>query len=300
MTQIKQPPTGGDTMPPDTVQPGTVQPDTVWTEPVSFMDRIPRSVAMILLLAGFVLLWQAAYALELISRIIMPSPLETAEDLLYVGYNLITGDYMLGALWTTTQEVFHGFFLATFIGFSFGLLVGETAFGERAVMPYLVAINAMPKVAFAPLFVSWLGFGIASKVALAAFIAVFPVIVGTAAGLHAADENARLLFRTIGASRWQTLVKLKLPVGMPHFFAGLKNAAVLVVVGAVIGEFLGGGKGFGELIRIAASQLNTPRVFSLIIYLSFLGLSVFWLVTFIQRRLVFWHRESVLEEGFTN
>ena len=277
-----------------------VPTDTVWTEPVSFVDRIPRSVAMILLLVVFVLLWQAVYGLELVSPIILASPLETAEDLVFVGYNLITGGYMLGALWITTQEVIHGFLLAVAIGFLFGLLVGETAFGERAVMPYLVAINAMPKVAFAPLFVSWLGFGIMSKLALAAFIAVFPVIIGTAAGLHAADENARLLFRTMGASRWQTLIKMKLPVGMPHFFAGLKNAAVLVVVGAVIGEFLGGGKGFGELIRVAASQLNTPRVFSLIVYLSFLGLALFWIVTLTQRRLVFWHKESVLEAGLTN
>ena len=87
------------------------------------------------------------------------------------------------------------------IGFSLGVLVGETAFGERAVMPYLVAIDTMPKIAFAPLFIAWLGFGISSKVALAAFIATFPIVVGTAAGLHAADENARMLFKTMGASR---------------------------------------------------------------------------------------------------
>ena len=80
-----------------------------------------------------------------------------------------------------------GLGIATTLGFLLGLLVGETAFGERAVMPYLVAINAMPKVAFAPLFVAWLGFGIASKVALSGFVAIFPVIVGTAAGIHAAD-----------------------------------------------------------------------------------------------------------------
>ena len=151
-------------------------------------------------------------------------------------------------------------------------------------------------LAFAPLLVSWLGFGIASKVALAAFIAFFPVIVGTAAGLHAADQNARMLFKTMGASRWQTLVQLKLPIGMPHFFSGLKNAAVLTVVGAVVGEFLGGGKGFGELIRVAAAQLDTPRVFSLIIYLSLLGLATFWIVAWAQRRFVFWHKETVTEE----
>jgi len=271
-------------------------PQTVWKEHVSWLDRVPRSIAMIVLMIAFLAVWQVVYELHIISPIIMPSPLETIADLFYVGGNLLSGDYMLAALWVTTQEVLIGFAIAIGVGFLCGLLVGETAFGEKAVMPYLVAINAMPKVAFAPLFVSWLGFGIASKVALASFVALFPVIVGTAAGLHAADENARMLFRTMGASRLQTLIKLKLPTGMPHFFAGLKNAAVLVVVGAVVGEFLGGGKGFGELIRIAASQLNPPRVFSLIIYLSLLGLATFWVVVWLQRRFVFWYKESV-DEG---
>jgi len=270
---------------------------TVWVEHVSWLDRVPRSVSMIVLMIGFLAVWQLFYMSGLISPIIMPGPWETIVDLVFVGKNLITGDYMLKALWVTTQEVIIGFAIAVVLGFVLGVLVGETAFGERAVMPYLVAINAMPKVAFAPLFVSWLGFGIMSKVALAAFVALFPVIVGTAAGLHAADQNARMLFQTMGASRMQTLIKLKLPIGMPHFFAGLKNAAVLVVVGAVVGEFLGGGKGFGELIRIAASQLQTPRVFSLIIYLSLLGLATFWLVVVVQRKLVFWHKESVTDGG---
>jgi NitT/TauT family transport system permease protein len=200
---------------------------------------------------------------------------------------------MLGALWITIKEVIYGFALALAIGFSLGVVVGETTFGERAVMPYLVAIDTMPKIAFAPLFVAWLGFDIASKVALAAFIATFPIVVGTAAGLHAADDNARMLFKTMGASRWQTLVKMKLPTGLPHLFTGLKIASVGVMAGAITGEFLGGGKGFGELIRISASQLNTPRVFSLILYLSLVGLALFALVTWTQRRFVFWHRAEV-------
>jgi len=285
------------TQPQKTVEKETVG-QTFVTEKVAWIDRIPRSVAMLLLLVIFLLLWQLVYELRLISPIILPTPIETIFDLFYVGKNVLTGQYMLHALWVTTKEVLFGFAIAIAVGFFFGLVVGETAFGERAVMPYLVAVNAMPKVAFAPLFVSWLGFGIASKVALSAFIAVFPVIVGTAAGLHAANENELMLFRTMGASRWQMLLKLKLPIGMPHFFAGLKNAAVLVVVGAVVGEFLGGGKGFGELIRVAASQLNTPRVFSLIIYLSLLGLATFWIVIWLQRKLIFWHKETVTEQTF--
>src|SRR3546814_13916046 len=127
---------------------------------------------------------------------------------------------MLGPLWITLKEVFYGFILATVIGFTLGVLVGETAFGERAVMPYLVALDTMPKVAFAPLFIAWLGFGIESKVALATYIAPFPLIVGTAAGPHAADEHARMLFKTLGASRVQARIKLTLPPDMPHTSPG--------------------------------------------------------------------------------
>lgn len=267
--------------------------DTVWVQEVSFIDSVPRSIAMIFVFLVFIGIWQFVTAFGFVSPIILPTPMETLKDMIFVGKNLLTGGYMLTALWITILEVIYGFALAIAIGFTLGILVGETAFGEKAVMPYLVAIDTMPKVAFAPLFVAWLGFGIESKVALAAFIATFPIVVGTAAGLHAADENARMLFKTMGASRMQTLFKMKLPTGLPQIFTGLKIGAVGVMAGAITGEFLGGGKGFGELIRVAASQLNTPRVFSLILYLSLVGLALYLLVQFTQRKVVFWHEERV-------
>jgi NitT/TauT family transport system permease protein len=272
-------------------------PETVWSEHVSLIDRIPRSVAMAGLFAAFIGIWQLTCMSGLVSPIILPTPGETGEDILFVGHNIATGGYLLTALWITVKEVVYAFLLATAIGFSLGVLVGETAFGERAVMPYLVAIDTMPKIAFAPLFIAWLGFDIQSKVALATFVATFPIIVGTAAGLHAADENARMLFRTMGATRWQTLFKMKLPTGMPQLFTGLKIASVGVMAGAITGEFLGGGKGFGEQIRLAATNLATPRVFALIIYLSVLGLAMFGSVVWLQRRMVFWQKATVVGEG---
>jgi NitT/TauT family transport system permease protein len=268
--------------------------DTVWVERVAWIDRVPRAVAMAFVFAVFVCVWDLVTRTGLVSRIILPTPSETLADLFFVGRNLLSGEYMLPALWITLQEVAYGFALAMLIGFSLGVLVGETAFGERAIMPYLVAIDTMPKVAFAPIFIAWLGFGIESKVALAAFIATFPIVVGTAAGLHSADANSRMLFKTMGASRLQTLFKMKLPTGLPQIFTGLKIAAVGVMAGAITGEFLGGGKGFGELIRVASTQLNTPRVFSLIIYLSLVGMALFGTVVWIQRRFVFWHKDRVV------
>lgn len=278
------------TNPPPVEQTGE---DTVWVQEISFIDSVPRWIAMSFVFFVFVGTWQLVTAFEMVSPIILPTPWETFLDMVFVGKNLLSGGYMLVALWITIQEVILGFALAIVIGFSLGVLVGETAFGEKAVMPYLVAIDTMPKVAFAPLFVAWLGFGIESKVALAAFIATFPIVVGTAAGLHSADENARMLFKTMGATRMQTLIKMKLPTGLPQIFTGLKIGAVGVMAGAITGEFLGGGKGFGELIRVAASQLNTPRVFSLILYLSLVGLVVYLLVMHAQRKVVFWHEERV-------
>ncbi len=273
-----------------TTTTNTSTKDTVWVEHEALIDRIPRWLAMTLLFVIVVGIWDLVTRMGWVSVIILPTPAETLNDLFFVGNNLISGKYMLDALWTTTLTVFYGFAIATAIGFSLGVLVGETKFGERAVMPYLVAIDTMPKVAFAPLFIAWLGFDIGSKVALAAFIATFPIVVATAAGLYAATENERMLFKAMGATRMQTLLRLKLPTGLPYIFTGLKIAAVGVMAGAITGEFLGGGKGFGALIRQAASQLNTPRVFSLILYLSLLGLALYFTVVWAQRRFVFWQK----------
>ncbi|KAA0969326.1 ABC transporter permease [Aureimonas fodinaquatilis] len=281
----------------DLTLPAAQEEDTVWVKKASWIDRVPRPIAMALLFVAFITLWQLATSNGLVSPIVLPTPWRTAQDIVFVGQNLLSGTYMLSAFLITAQEVAWGFVIAVVLGAVLGILVGETAFGERAVMPYIVAIDTMPKIAFAPLFVAWLGFGISSKVALAAFVSIFPVIVGTAAGLHAADNNARMLFQSIGASRLQTLIRLKIPAGLPHFFTGVKIASVSVVAGAIAAEFLGGGKGFGELIRVAASQLDTPRVFSLILYLSLLGSLMYGLVIWAQRRLVFWHKSTAAEQA---
>lgn len=270
---------------------------TRWKEEVAWFDRLPRWIAMLAIFVAFVGLWQLTTSMRFVSPIILPSPWRTAQELYVVGLNLASGSYVASAMWITLKEVIYGFVSATMLGFALGVLVGETRFGERAVLPYLVALDTMPKVAFAPLFIAWLGFGIESKVALATFIATFPILVGTAAGLHAVEENERMLFKMMGATRWQTLVKMKLPKGLPHFFTGLKIGSVGVMAGAITAEFLGGGKGMGELIRVASTNLDTARVFALIIYLSLVGLAIFMAVGWAQQRTVFWQKSTTLGEA---
>lgn len=268
---------------------------TVWKEEDSLIDRIPRPVAVLALGLSIVGIWHLVTLSGWLSIIILPTPWMVLDQIITVGLNIVTGGYMLKALWVTTQEVLAAFVIASAIGIVFGVIVGETKFGALAVMPYLVAIDTMPKIAFAPLFVAWMGFGLSSKIALAVFVSVFPVVVGTASGLQASDEDSRQLYRIMRASRWQTLIGLKFPTGLPQIFTGLKIAALSVMAGAITAEFLGGGKGFGELIRVAASQLDTARVFALIIYLSLVGLAMFGIVAMAERKIIFWKRHSAGE-----
>ncbi len=260
-----------------------------------WIDRIPQSVSVIVLGVAMLALWWLIAELEYVSRILLPGPAETFEELWDTSKNIASGGHIAVALWITTQEVILGFLAAAITGFVLGVVVGETRLGETAVMPYLVALNALPKVAFAPVFVAWFGFGINSKIVMALFIAFFPMIVSTAAGLYAVSADTLMLFQSMEASRWQTLRKLKLPSALPFIFAGLKTAAVFAVVGAVVGEYLGGGKGLGELIRLSAQTLRIDRVFAMIFYLGIIGLILYGFVAWAERKLLFWQKSEIFD-----
>lgn len=261
----------------------------------NWIDRVPQSVSIIVLGVAMLALWWLIAELEYVSRILLPGPAETFEELWDTTKNIASGGHIAVALWITTQEVILGFLAAAITGFVLGVVVGETRLGQKAVMPYLVALNALPKVAFAPVFVAWFGFGINSKIVMALFIAFFPMIVSTAAGLYAVSADSLMLFQSMEASRWQTLRKLKLRSALPYIFAGLKTAAVFAVVGAVVGEYLGGGKGLGELIRLSAQTLRIDRVFAMIFYLGIIGLILYGFVVWAERKLLFWQKSEIFD-----
>jgi NitT/TauT family transport system permease protein len=261
-----------------------------------WIDRVPQWVSITVLgLAMLGLWWLIAELMPQNLKILLAGPADTFEELWDTTKNIVSGGHIAEGLWITTQEVLLGFLAAAILGFVLGVVVGETRLGKRAVMPYLVALNALPKVAFAPVFVAWFGFGVNSKIVMALFIAFFPVIVDTAAGLYSVDADTVMLFQSMEASRWQTLRKLKLPSALPFIFAGLKTAAVFSVVGAVVGEYLGGGHGLGELIRLSAQTLRIDRVFALIVYLGILGLILFGVVAWAEKKLLFWHKSEIFE-----
>jgi NitT/TauT family transport system permease protein len=261
-------------------------------KPGYWSDGIPQPVAVAMLVGGIIAAWWAAITIGGISQIILPSPAQVAGQIWIVLANVFTGDYLLEHVLVTAQEVLLGFTFATIVGITVGAWIGLTKFGQRAAMPLFVVLEATPKIAFAPLFVAWFGFGMTSKIVMATFVSLFPIIVSTAAGLGAAEELEQRLFRSMRASPWQVFWKLKIYRAMPFIFSGLKIASVSAVTGAVAAELLGGGTGVGEQIRVAATRLAIDRVFGLIVLLSVFGLGLFSIVTLIERRVVFWQGAS--------
>jgi NitT/TauT family transport system permease protein len=200
----------------------------------------------------------------------------------------VAGGGMRLDLAVTSYEAVAGFLLAVAFAFVCGTLIAEVPVLRRVIMPYLVAVNAAPKIAFAPLLVVWFGFGSGSKIVMAALIAFFPVLVNTVAGLAGADPAKLKLMRSLAASSWTTFRKVKLPDSLPVIFAGLKTAIVFAVVGAVVGEFVGADAGLGHLIKQTDYQLDVALTFAIIVLLSLVGIILFYAVEWLERWVLFW------------
>lgn len=256
------------------------------------IEALPQPIAIMLAVALFVSVWQIVVLSGAVPRLLLPSPGEVVTEFGKVSQQLVSpSGFLLGELWVTIQEILAGFMLAFVAGITIGLLVGLTEFGRKAIMPLFVMLEATPKIAFIPVFIAWFGFGMTSKIVMAAFLSVFPIIIGTVSGLNATSEEEKKLFSALRASRWATFWKLRVHRALPFLFAGLQVAIVASVTGAVAAEFIGGGTGFGEQIRVAATRIDLDRVFAMIIFLSIVGLGLYLLVTWCQRKITFWANE---------
>jgi len=201
-----------------------------------------------------------------------------------------------GTLWpalaTTTQAVAIGLALATVVGLVAAVALASSRWIERAFYPYAIFFQVVPIVAIAPLLVIWFGYGIRAVIAAAFIVSVFPVIANTLAGLLSVDPALRDLFRLYGASGWARLTKLSLPWALPNILTGLRVAAGLAVIGAIVGEFVGGG-GLGVVVLEAMRQQRTDLVFAAVLHAAALGLVLFALVGLASRwSLRRWHAQE--------
>jgi len=178
-------------------------------------------------------------------------------------------------LWVTTLEILGGFALAGVAGMALGIAVAWSPLAARALMPFLVFVNTLPKVAVAPLFLLWLGYGIVPNVLIAALIGFFPVVINTAVGLTQVDDELLDLGRVFGAPTWKVFLTIRLPNALPYVLSALKVTATAAVVGAIVGEFVASQAGLGMVIVNAQTNLNTPVAFAALMWISVIGLLLY-------------------------
>jgi NitT/TauT family transport system permease protein len=192
----------------------------------------------------------------------------------------------------TVQAAVLGFLLGSIAAVVLGTLISRSRTVETVLRPYIIASQTTPTLVLAPLFLVWFGFGIASKVLIAAIICFFPLLVNVIVGFRSVGEGELRLFRSYRAGTWQTFVRLQVPSALPFIFAGLRITSLLSVIGAVVGEFVGSQAGLGYLAVTAAGNLDMDILFAAVLTLMAVGLSFYLLVLLAERRLLFWH-ESV-------
>jgi NitT/TauT family transport system permease protein len=232
-----------------------------------------------------VLLWWALTAAFHVDPFYVPSPPDVVDSFLK------TPEYLLRETWVTVQRVLIGFAIAVVLGLVIAVVLAASRTVERMTMPLLAAVNAVPKVALAPLLLVWMGFGNSPKIVMVVLVSFFPVIVSTMAGLSSTPADLHELARSLSASWWQTFVKVRLSWSLPQVFVGLKVATPLAIIGAVIGEVVNPDRGLGSVISSSGASSDTPMAFAALVLLAITGVVLFYLMALLERISVPWARK---------
>jgi NitT/TauT family transport system permease protein len=242
-----------------------------------------RGLHVMLVILGFFAVWQLGVMLMKPPEYILPSPVAIFQEMLsaplwYLNHTILT----IGA-------TLLGFLLALLIGCLSAVGIVYSRILENTLYTLLVALNSVPKIALAPLFIIWMGTGLSSKIAISFLIALFAIVVDTVLGLRSIDPDAIDLFRSLRGRPWQTLLWLRMPNALPHLFSGMKVAISLALVGTIAGEFVASQAGLGYVILSAQGTFQTTRVFAAIVLLGILGTILFFIVDVIERMVCPWH-----------
>jgi NitT/TauT family transport system permease protein len=237
--------------------------------------------------------WWLATIVFNIRTLVLPAPPQLVDAFLQPGRPA----YLLQRSWETAQETLIGFAIAMAGGILAGIGLAAFRFVERAALPVLVGLNAVPKVALAPLLVVWLGFEIKPKIVMVVLICFFPIIVATMSGLAATPADLGELAESLSASRWHTYLKIRLPWALPQIFVGFKVSVPLAMVGAIVAETNNPNRGLGATIATSSQQLDTPLAFACLLLLVVLSTLFFYVVVGLERLLVPWARAISAEKG---
>jgi NitT/TauT family transport system permease protein len=252
-------------------------------------DRLKTIFYPFITLAIVLAAWKLSISVFKVPNFVLPTP-EAVVAALKRGY-------IQGLFWKhfvfTLKAMILGYGLGCSLAFVLGCLFAESRVIERLLLPYVVALQSMPKVALAPFLLVWFGFGLESKVVMVALVCFFPMFINTAVGLKQTNPAILDLMRAFSASRWHVLTRIKIPSAAGHIFAGLQIAIVLGLIGAVVAEFVSSTRGLGYLISAAAVNLETDTMFAALLSLAAIGIVANQIVRFLHDRILFWDKGSV-------
>lgn len=240
------------------------------------------------LVVFIVVTWQVVVTVGNVNPFIFPPPGEVWSAFLA----LLSDPKTWAAAAVTVTEILVGFVIAVIAGVAVGVLLGKVPWLELSLRPLIVLAQVAPKVAFVPLFVIWFGFGLTSKIVLAALLAFFPVMLNALLGVRSVEQGQREAMKSFNATRVQTFFQLEMRSLQPYLFAGMEVAIVLATIGAIVGEYLGGNNGLGNMVVSAMNSLDAAGTFALILLLSLIGLVLYLIVNETKRFFIPWH-ESV-------
>lgn len=258
-------------------------------------ERLKSIVHPLIAFVVVVVLWDVAIRAFKIPNFILPTP-EGVLAAMKRGY--VDGEFWKHFVFTLTSMA-SGYALGCSAAFVLGCVFAESRAVERVLHPFVVSLQSMPKVALAPLIIVWFGFDMASKVVMVALVCFFPMFINTVVGLKQVNPALLDLMHAFSASRWNILVRIKIPSAAGHIFAGLQIAIVLGLIGAVVAEFVSSTRGLGHLINASAVNLETNVMFAALASLAVLGIAGSQLIRFLHQKIVFWDRGSSTEPAAT-
>lgn len=245
--------------------------------------RVMRPLASIASLAAFLVAWKLLTIVTGTPGYILPPPEVVGERAL----RAIGSGVLWEHLWATLSEVVPGFALGALAAVAVGVALGKSVVIERVLSPYIVAAQAVPVLALAPLLDIWFGGGLMARVLVVALIVFFPIAIATMVGIRSADPRLREMLRSLGATSGQVTARLEIPAALPVIFGGLRVGVTLAVIGAVVSEWVSASTGLGVLINIADQGLfDTPLMFVALAMLAVIGLAFYGLVVQVERRLI--------------
>ncbi|MHB2168563.1 ABC transporter permease [Alsobacter sp. R-9] len=242
-----------------------------------------RRIGLIVVFVALFLLWEYAVKIFGIKEYLLPPPTRIWAEFLKRWPTVLAGAYV------TTQEILGGYLLAVAVSIPLALAVVRWRFVEEALYPVIVFLQIIPKIAIAPLFIIWFGFGFGPKLLIVFLLCFFPIVVASVAGFKSVDPDVMDFARTTGASSWRMFVKIRLPQALPEIFTGLKVGAALSATAAVVAEFVASDRGLGYLLQQYNGNLETPMVFAVIVLLSLIGLAIYYAVEWLERLVIPWH-----------